>query len=158
MHWSRLVLTNRQRQNWMVYPTKYTCLCLFWRISSSKKTSMVALPRAWSHNRRKMAGLFGRVWRLHASNSAKHRVKDFGPGLREPFADCDLIGPVKMYAVKGRSIQNNLLLVTVVLKWQEDGTEAVLINLDQAKAFDKVDHRFFVTILETTGFKPKFRK
>ena len=33
-----------------------------------------------------------------------------------------------------------------------------MINLDQSKAFDRVDHRFLVTVLETAGFKPMFRK
>ena len=40
----------------------------------------------------------------------------------------------------------------------KDSTEAALINLDQSKAFDRVDHRFLVTVLETTGSKPEFRK
>ena len=60
----------------------------------------------------------------------------------------DLIGPVQNYAVKGRSIQDNLHLVREVLERLEDGT----------KTFDRVDHRFFATILETTGFRPEFRK
>ena len=34
----------------------------------------------------------------------------------------------------------------------------MLINLDQSKAFDRVDHRFLVTVLETPGFKPEFCK
>ena len=40
----------------------------------------------------------------------------------------------------------------------KDGNEAVLINLDQSKTFDRVDHRFLVTVLETAGFKPEFRR
>ena len=38
------------------------------------------------------------------------------------------------------------------------GTEAALINLDQSKAFDRVDHRFLATVLETVGFQPEFCK
>ena len=49
--------------------------------------------------------------------------------------------------MKGRSTQDNLHLIREVL---EDGTEAVLISLDQSKAFDRV--------LETAGFQPKFRR
>ena len=70
----------------------------------------------------------------------------------------DLIGPEQTYAVKGRSIQDNLHLIPKVLAGIEDDTEAVLISLDQSKAFDWVDHRFFATVLETAGFQPEFRR
>ena len=68
----------------------------------------------------------------------------------------DLIGPEQTFAVKGRSIQDNLHLVREVLEGIEDDTEAALISLDQSKAFDRVDHRFLATVLETAGFKPEF--
>ena len=55
----------------------------------------------------------------------------------------DLIGSEQTFAVKGRSIQDNLHLIREVLEGIEDGTEAALISLDQSKAFDRVDHRFF---------------
>ena len=55
----------------------------------------------------------------------------------------DLIGPEQTYDVKGRSIQDNLNLIREVLEGIEDGTEAALISLDQSKAFDRFDHRFF---------------
>ena len=70
----------------------------------------------------------------------------------------DLIGSEQTFAVKGRSIQDNLHLIREVLEGIEDGTEAALISLDQSKAFDRVDHRFLATVLETAGFKPEFRK
>ena len=70
----------------------------------------------------------------------------------------DLIGPEQSYAVKGRSIQDNLHLVRQILEGIEDDTEAALINLDQSKAFDRVDHRFLAAVLETAGFEPEFRK
>ena len=69
----------------------------------------------------------------------------------------DLIGSEQTFAVKGRSIQDNLHLIREVLEGIEDGTEAALISLDQSKAFDRVDHRFLATVLETAGFKPEFR-
>ena len=50
----------------------------------------------------------------------------------------DLIGPEQNYAVKGRSIQDNLLLVREILETLKDDTEAALINLDQSKTFDRV--------------------
>ena len=68
----------------------------------------------------------------------------------------DLIGPEQTYAVKRRSIQDNFHLIRGVLEGIRDGTEAVLINLDQSKAFDKVDHQFLGSVLETAGFQPEF--
>ena len=70
----------------------------------------------------------------------------------------DLIGSEQTFAVKGRSIQDNLHLIREVLEGIEDGTEAALISLDQSKAYDRVDHRFLATVLETAGFKPEFRR
>ena len=70
----------------------------------------------------------------------------------------DLIGPEQNYAVKGRSIRDNLHLVRQILEGIKDDTTAALINLDQSKAFDRVDHRFLAVVLETAEFKPEFRK
>ena len=67
----------------------------------------------------------------------------------------DLIGLEQRYAVKGRSIQDNLHLIREVLEGIEDSMEAALISLDQSKAFDSVDHRFLVTVLKTAGFQPE---
>ena len=60
--------------------------------------------------------------------------------------------------VKGRLIQDNLHSVHEILEGLEDGTKAVLINLDQSKSFDRVDHRLLATVLETTGFQLEFCK
>ena len=70
----------------------------------------------------------------------------------------DLIGPEQTYAVKRRSSQDNLHLIREILEEIEESTEAALINLDESKAFDRVDHRFLATVLETAGFKLEFRK
>ena len=70
----------------------------------------------------------------------------------------DLIGPEQTYAVKGRSIQDNLHLIRKVHEGIEDDTEAALISLDQSKAFDRVDYQFLATVLETAGFQPEFRR
>ena len=75
-------------------------------------------------------------------------------GNRLQLVISDLIGPEQNYSVKGRSIPDNLHQGREVL----EDTKAVLINLDQSKAFDRVDHRFLATVLETAGFKSKFRK
>ena len=58
--------------------------------------------------------------------------------------------------MKGRSIQDNLHLAREILEGIED--EAVLINLDQSKAFDRVDHQFMAAVLETARFDPEFCK
>ena len=55
----------------------------------------------------------------------------------------NLIGPEQDYTAKGRSIQDNLHLVCEVLEGLKDNTKAALINLNQFKAFHRVDHRFF---------------
>ena len=70
----------------------------------------------------------------------------------------DLIGPEQTFAVKGRSIQDNLHLIREVLEGIKDDTEAALISLDQSKAFDRIEHRFVATVLETAGFQPEFRR
>ena len=70
----------------------------------------------------------------------------------------DLIGPEQTFAVKGRSIQDNLDFIREVLEGIKDDTEAALISLDQSKAFDRVDHRSLSSVLETAGFKPEFRR
>ena len=70
----------------------------------------------------------------------------------------DLVGPEQTYDVKGRSIQDNLHLIRKILEGLKDGTEGALINLDQPKVFDKVDHRFLASVLETAGFQPEFRR
>ena len=68
------------------------------------------------------------------------------------------MGLEQNYAVKGKLIQDNLHLVYEVLEGLKDDTKAVLINLDQAKAFVRVNHQFLVMVLETTRFKPEFCK
>ena len=68
----------------------------------------------------------------------------------------DLIGPEQTFAMKGRSIQDNLHLIREVLEGIKDDTESALISLDQSTAFDRVDHRFLASVLETAGFKPEF--
>ena len=61
----------------------------------------------------------------------------------------DLIGPEQTFVVKGRSIHDNLHLIREVLEGIKDDTETALISLDQSKAFNRVDHQFLATVLET---------
>ena len=61
-----------------------------------------------------------------------------------------LICPKQTCAVKGRTIQESLHLVrTIVEKVDEN---AVLIYLDQSKAFDRGNHAFLEAVLSAAGF------
>ena len=120
--------------------------------------ALVALPRAYSLTLLKKGGRH--VWEglddyrpiILLNTELKFLAQVFANRLQ--LVINDLIGPEQTYAVKGRSIQDNLHLVCEVLEELEDGTEAALINLDESKAFDWVDHRvFFSSVLETTGFQ-----
>ena len=154
----------------MVYPTKCIwgcrkCLSLFWRICSTtglpREPFLVALPREWSHCWRKVISMFWEeleddrpisLLNIELQILARVLVN------RSQLIISDLIGPEQNYAVKGRSIQDNLFLVRQIREGIEEDTEAALINLDQSKAFNRVDHRFLATVLETAGFKPEFHK
>ena len=59
--------------------------------------------------------------------------------------------------VLGRSIFSNLHLVRDVLDFIDKTNEpAVLVTLDQEKAFDRVDHEFMLRVLQKFGFGPSF--
>lgn len=55
--------------------------------------------------------------------------------------------------MKGRIIQDNLYLVHLTVEHVD--TEAELINLDQSKAFDRVDYRF-LDVVVLVGLGPYF--
>ena len=90
----------------------------------------------------------------------KYKVKDFGPGLSKPFAACHKRSDETWEELRceGKIYQDNLLLVREILEEIEDSTKDAPINLDQSKAFDRVDHRFLATVFETAGFIPEFYK
>ena len=59
--------------------------------------------------------------------------------------------------VLGRSIFSNLHLVRDVLDYIDKTNEpAILVTLDQEKAFDRVDHEFMLRVLQKFGFGPSF--
>ena len=66
-----------------------------------------------------------------------------------------LICPEQTCAVKGRTIQDSLHLVRTIIE-KVDGN-AALINLDQSKAFHRVDHAFLEAVLSAAGFGLHFR-
>ena len=77
---------------------------------------------------------------------------------RLQFVISELIGPEQNYAGNGRSIQDNLHLARHVLEGFKHDTRALLIYLDQAKAFNRIHHWFLAMISETAGFKLEFHK
>ena len=59
--------------------------------------------------------------------------------------------------VLGRTIFSNLHLVRDVLDFIDKTNEpAILVTLDQEKAFDRVDHEFMLRVLRKFGFGPSF--
>ena len=59
--------------------------------------------------------------------------------------------------VVGRSIFSNLHLVRDTLDFIDKTNEpAILLTLDQEKAFDRVDHEFMLRVLRKFGFGPSF--
>lgn len=56
--------------------------------------------------------------------------------------------------MKGRFIQDNIHMVHCIV--EQVNNEAMLINLNQYKAFDRVDHRFVGIILKLADFGPYF--
>jgi len=65
-----------------------------------------------------------------------------------------LIAPEQSCAVKGRTIQDSLHMIRTIV---EKVDKAALINLDQSKAFDRVDHGFLEAVLSAAGFGVTFR-
>ena len=59
--------------------------------------------------------------------------------------------PSLIDTVKGMTIQNSLHLVHTII--EKVSGNAALINLDQSKAFDRVDHGFLKAVLSVTRFK-----
>ena len=61
--------------------------------------------------------------------------------------------------VVGRTIFSHLHLVSDTLDLIDKTNEpAILLTLDQEKAFDRVDHEFMLRVLRKFGFGPSFRK
>ena len=59
--------------------------------------------------------------------------------------------------VVGRSIFSNLYLVQDAFDFIDKTNEpAILLTLDQEKAFDRVDHEFMLRVLRKFGFGPSF--
>lgn len=58
--------------------------------------------------------------------------------------------------VKRSTTQENFHLVRTILDEKDDGTGAALVNIDQSKPFNTVDHRFLEATLVVAGFDEGF--
>ncbi|KAK6191805.1 hypothetical protein SNE40_003397 [Patella caerulea] len=71
----------------------------------------------------------------------------------------EIVEPDQTCAVMGRSISDNLHLLRSVIDYVDQKDLSVsFICLDQAKAFDRVNHNFLFTALEHYSFGPMFLK
>ena len=60
-------------------------------------------------------------------------------------------------SVMGRSISDNVHLLRNIFDYVEQKNIAcIFLNLDQAKAFDRVSHTYLIRVLEAFGFGPSF--
>ena len=64
-----------------------------------------------------------------------------------------VIGPEQCCAVKGWTIQSNFHLVHTII----ENVDGDAVNLDQSKAFNRVDHGFLEAVLFMVGFRFHFR-
>ena len=70
-----------------------------------------------------------------------------------------LISSDQTCCVPNRNIYSNLRLTRDVMRYARDkGIQAVLINLDQEKDFDHVDHEFLDKTLQAMNNGPIFRQ
>ena len=70
-----------------------------------------------------------------------------------------LVSPDQTCGIPSRNIYSNLRLTRDVMRYARDkGIQAILVNLDQEKAFDRVDHGFLDKVLQTMNIGPVFRR
>ena len=70
-----------------------------------------------------------------------------------------IVDPDQTCSVPGRSVVSNIFLLRDVLDYIErTGETAILVSLDQEKAFDRVNRGFLMDVLERYGFGNNFRR
>ncbi|KAK2648656.1 hypothetical protein Ddye_016145 [Dipteronia dyeriana] len=68
-----------------------------------------------------------------------------------------VISPNPMAFVKGRQIVDSFVIAEEVIhSWRKDDLEVILVKLDFQKAYDSVDHSFFIEVLRLIGFGSKW--
>ena len=70
-----------------------------------------------------------------------------------------IVDPDQTCSVPGRSISSNFVLLCDLFDYTDlTNDTAILVSLDQEKAFDRVDRSFLMDLLNHFGFGPYFRK
>ena len=68
-----------------------------------------------------------------------------------------IVNPDQSCSVPGRSIFSNVTLLRDITNYMQETDEcAILVSLDQEKAFDRVDRTFLLQLLEIYGSGPDF--
>ena len=71
----------------------------------------------------------------------------------------EVIHPDQTCGVPGRNIQDNLLTLRDFIQYSQTHNEPFLfLNIDQEKAFDRVDYTYLQNVLTKMGFGPNFRR
>ncbi|CAM2114732.1 unnamed protein product [Caretta caretta] len=98
-----------------------------------------------------------RNWLPVSLLSTDYKVVAKAISLRLGSVLADVIHPDQTYTVPGRTIFDNLYLVRDLLELGcRDGLSFALLSLDQEKAFDRVDHGYFLGTLRAFGLSPQF--
>ncbi|CAE1313253.1 unnamed protein product [Acanthosepion pharaonis] len=105
-----------------------------------------------------MCGAFRRHFENRFTKEPGLQLKILAKILQERLQSVakSLLGPEQTCSVRGRTIQSNLHLIRTIIEGVKDDEEAALINLDQSKAFDRIDHRYLAAVLQAAGFAPNF--
>ncbi|CAM4639620.1 unnamed protein product [Lepidochelys kempii] len=96
-------------------------------------------------------------WRPVSLLSTDYKILAKAISLRLGSVLVDVICPDQTYTVLDLSIFDNLFLVWDLLELgRRDGLSFALLSLDQEKAFDRVDHGYFLNTMRAFGFGPQF--
>lgn len=69
----------------------------------------------------------------------------------------NLINQAQSCAIKGRNMTDNLYNIQAILETCEENNEkALIVTLDQEKAFDKIEHKYLFKVLEKFNFPDDF--
>ncbi|KAI8478584.1 hypothetical protein Bbelb_436820 [Branchiostoma belcheri] len=71
----------------------------------------------------------------------------------------EVVHPNQSCGIPGRSIEDSVTLLRDVAEYvNSKNLPCVFLALDQEKAFDRVDHRYMVEVLDKLGFGPNFQR
>ncbi|CAM2118337.1 unnamed protein product [Caretta caretta] len=98
-----------------------------------------------------------RNWHPVSLLSTDYKIVAKAISLRLGSVLADVIHPDQTYTIPDRSIFDNLFMVWGLSELgRRDGLLVALLSLAQEKAFDRVDHRYFLSTLQAFGFGPQF--